>query len=150
MKKILVYAIVSVIGLSCQQHATEVAVAKAPIDSLITNWSNSWSDHDSAAVRNLFMSGALLLDNDLIANNTDEIAEKWIHPNINLVHHFKSIKLQDWSGDDRAGYTGKYEFDVIVNDSVLAHPKGAYTINWVKTDSGEWKITTADIHSIAE
>jgi ketosteroid isomerase-like protein len=149
MKKILVCAIVSII-VSCQQRSTAPAVVKAPVDSLITNWSNSWNDHDSASVRNLFMADALLLDNNLIANNTDEIAAKWIYPNINLVHNFKSTGLQDWSTNDRAGYTGKYEFDVIVNDSILAHPKGAYTVNWIKTDNGEWKITTAAIHSLTE
>jgi len=150
MKKILTCIIVSAIWSSCQQRAIEVVFVKAPVDSLITNWSDSWNDHDSAGVRNLFMADALLLDNNLIANNTDEIAVKWIHPNINLVHHFKSTKLQDWSANDRAGYTGKYEFDVIVNDSVLAHPKGAYTVNWIKTGNGDWKITTAAIHSLNE
>ena len=149
MRKILVCVIVSILG-SCQQHATKVALVKAPVDSLITSWSNSWNDHDSAAVRNLFMADALLLDNNLIANNANEIAAKWIHPNISLVHNFKSTRLQDWSSNDRAGYTGKYEFDVIVNDSVLAHPKGAYTVNWIKADNGDWKITTAAIHSLTE
>jgi len=65
-----------------------------------------------------------------------------------MVKHFKSTTLQEWSGNDRAGYTGKYQFDAVVNDSVVAKASGVYTVNWIKTDKGDWKITTADIHAI--
>lgn len=151
MKLILVLQIASATALfSCQQPKTETASVKAPIDSLITNWSNSWSNHDSAGVRNLFTNDALLTDDDFIANDAEEISKEWISPNIKIVSHFKSTKLQDWSTNDRAGYTGKYEFDAIVNDSLVAHPKGIYTLNWIKTNDEGWKITTATIYSFVE
>ncbi len=148
MKNILSLSALTLLVFSCTRPVAESVVAKAPIDSLITNWGNSFNNHDSAAVGNLFTANALLIDDDFIGTTTDEIATKWIHPNIKMVNHFKSSTLQEWSGTDRAGYTGKYEFDVIVNDSVVAKPSGVYTVNWIKTDKGDWKITTADIHSI--
>lgn len=149
MKKYILPVIVVII-ISCNQPATKMVVAKAPVDSLIANWGNSWSNHDSAAVSNLFTADALLIDDNFIGTSTNEIATQWISPNINIVSHFKSTKIQEWSGADRAGYTGKYQFDAIVHDSVVAKPTGVYTVNWIKTDQGDWKITTADIHSITE
>jgi len=148
MKKALSLSIVAVILFSCSQPTTQSVVAKAPVDSLIANWGNSWNNHDSAAVSNLFTADALLIDDDFIGTTTNEIATQWISPNINMVKHFKSTTLQEWSGNDRAGYTGKYQFDAVVNDSVVAKASGVYTVNWIKTDKGDWKITTADIHAI--
>ena len=149
MKKILSLSALALILFSCSRPTAQSVVSKAPIDSLITNWGKSWDNHDSAAVSNLFTANALLIDDNFIGTTTDEIATKWIHPNINIVSHFKSTIIQEWSGTDRAGYTGKYEFDAVVNDSVVAKPSGVYTVNWIKTDKGDWKITTADIHSIS-
>lgn len=150
MKKILTILFVSGTIFSCKQpSATANVDTKAPVDSLIASWSDSWNHHDSAGVRNLF-GNALLIDDDLIAHNPEEISAEWIHPNINVVSNFKSGKLQDWSTNDRAGYTGTYEFDAVVNDSVVAKPKGVFTLNWIKTDKGDWEITTATIHSIKE
>jgi len=147
MKKILTALILTGILFSCNQPTTETAFAKAPVDSLITNWKNSWNHHDSAGVKNLFATDALLIDDKVIATNANELSDKWIHPNIKVVNHLEATKLQDWSTGDRAGYTGKFQLDVVVNDSVIAKPKGVFTINWVKTDNGDWKITTASIHS---
>ena len=150
MKKILASLIVTAMLFSCNQSSTQTTLVKVPVDSLITNWGNVWNNHDSAGVSNLFAADPLLIDDDLIANNTAEIAAKWIHPNINVVSHFKSTKLQEWFSEERAGYSGKYEFDVVVKDSIVAKPRGVYTVNWMKTDKGEWKITTVNIHGIVE
>lgn len=151
MKKTLSLFVITAILLSCADTSSKTTANKpAPVDSLIANWSNSWSNHDSAGVSNLFLADALLIDDDLIATNTAEISNKWIQPNINVVSHFKTTSLQSWSTNDRAGYTGKYEFDVVVKDSVVARSKGLYTVNWIKTDKGEWKINIATIHSLEE
>ena len=150
MQKVFFLFILAGILFSCQQPSSETVVEKAPVDSLIENFSQGWNNHDSTSVINLFKQDALLTDDNLVAENASEIADKWIHPNINLVNHFKTTKLQDWSSQDRAGYTGTYEFDVILNDSLLANIKGLYTLNWIKEDTGEWKITTAAIHSLEQ
>lgn len=150
MKKI--FALLLLIGIfsSCKQPSPETVIVKAPVDSLISNWNNSWNTHDSAAVRNLFTTDALLIDNNFIALNADEFSNEWIHPNIKLVTNLTTTKLQDWSTNDRAGYTGNYELDVVVKDSVVAKGKGVFTVNWIKTEKGDWKITTANIHSFVE
>jgi ketosteroid isomerase-like protein len=149
MKKICI-VILAVAIFSCKQPVTEIAAAKAPVDSLVTNWSNAWSNNDSVEVAKLFTADALLIDDNLIATNTADIAARWIHPNIHVVKNLTTKKLQEWSTNDRAGYTGKYTLDVVVNDSVIAKPAGVFTVNWVKTDSLGWKITTADIHTVVE
>jgi len=150
MKKILISFIAAGMLISCKQPSPDATIIKAPIDSLIANWSNSWNNHDSAGVRNLFVADALLTDDKLIAMNAAEFSAKWISPNIHVVNNFKTSKLQDWSSNDRAGYTGTYDLDVVVKNSVIAKPKGVFTVNWVKTDNGEWKITTAIIYSFNE
>lgn len=150
MRQLFSLLLLTGILFSCSRPTPETVIVKAPVDSLITNWSNSWNNHDSAAVRNLFTEDALLIDDDFIAVNADEFSANWIHPNIKLVTNLSTTKLQDWSTGDRAGYTGKYELDVVVKDSVVAKGKGVFTVNWIKTGKGDWKITTADIHSFAE
>lgn len=150
MKKILFSFFITAVVLSCKQPATNTSMAKAPVDSLMKAWADGWSGHDSAAVMHLFTADALLMDDNLVAAGAERIAAKWISPNIRVVNNFKATGLQQWSAGDRAGYSGKYEFDVIVKDSVVAKPAGAFTINWIKGDKGDWKITTAAIHSFME
>lgn len=150
MKKILMALLVTGTIVSCNQPSGNIIVQKAPIDSLIINWNNSWNNHDSAAVRNLFAADALLIDDNLIAMNANELSAKWISPNINAVNNLKATQLQEWETNERAGYTGKYQFDVLVKDSLIAQPRGVFTVNWKKTDNGDWKIMTATIHSFIE
>jgi hypothetical protein len=140
-----------VIGLfvSCQQ-SINTTIVKAPVDSLVANWNDSWNNHDSISVRNLFVENAILTDDNIIATNLEEISTKMIHPYINVVNNLKTKKLQEWSTNDRAGYTGTYEFEVIVNDALVANPKGVFILNWIKTDKDEWKITTAVLYSFVE
>ena len=141
--------LVTAILASCSQSSANMAVEKIPVSSLVNSWTNTWNNHDSAGVRDLFMNDALVIDNDLISKNIEDISTEWIGPNINAVNNFKAVKLQEWSAADRAGYTGYYEFDYGVQDSAMTKAKGVFTLNWRKTEKGDWKITTADIHSVA-
>ena len=150
MKKILLSLALAGLLFSCKQPSSGMAVVNAPVDSLVNNWSINWNNHDSIAVRNMFASDALLTDNAVIATGADEISAKMISPYIRSVSNFKASKLQDWSTSERAGYTGTYEFDAVVNNSVVAKPKGVFAFNWIKTERGEWKITTAVIYSFVE
>lgn len=149
MKKIIAFLSLIIILFACNnaEKNTPIVAAKAPIDSLITNWETSWNQHDSTAVRNMFMEDALLVDDNLVTKNADEFSAKWIHPSINMINNVTSTKLQEWSNGDRAGYTGKFNLDVIVKDSVVAKPEGIYSVNWLKNKVGEWKITSAVIYS---
>lgn len=148
MKTLVSFILFGSLISSCNQ-SSPAAFSKAPIDSLILNWEKSWNKHDSVGVRNLFISDALLIDDNLLAMNAQELSDKWIHPNINVVNNLTSTKVQDWSSSDKASYTGKYTLDVVVNDSIVAHPTGVYTVNWTKTEKGDWKIITAHIHSFS-
>ncbi len=150
MRKIFLTLMVTATLFSCNQPPQETNATKAPIDSFIANWSTAWSNHDSTRVVDFFADDALLTDDNLLVNNKEAIAKKWIHPNINVVNNFKASKLQEWSTNERAGYTGTYEFDVKINDSIVAKPKGIFTFNWIKGSNDNWKITTATIHSFNE
>ncbi len=149
MKKIILILLLAIAIISCneaQPNTTNITV-KAPVDSLISNWENNWNKHDSAGVRNMFLADAVLIDDDLVTTNADEFSEKWIRPGIKVVNNIKSTKLQEWSEGKRAGYIGKYTFDVVIKDSIVAKPEGIYSVNWLKTDKENWKITSAVIHS---
>lgn len=148
MKKILLTLFVAGAFFSCKQPATETTVEVAPFDSLMNNWNTAWSNHDSVAVRNSFASDdVLLIDDKLVVQSANDISEKWIHVYLSSVKDMKTETLQKWSSADRAGITGKYGFDVVVKDSVVAQPKGIFTINWMKNTDGQWKITTFNAHS---
>ena len=149
MKTIIPVLGIITILFSCnnaEKNTTHVAT-KAPIDSLVTNWETNWNKHDSAGVRNMFMADAILVDDNLVTKNADEFSQKWIHPAINIINNLASTKLQEWSDGNRAGYTGKYALDVVVKDSVVSKPEGIYSVNWLKNETGEWKITSAVIYS---
>lgn len=149
MNKLLAASFFLTALFSCkdEQKNSSHIEAKAPIDSLVTNWENNWNKHDSAGVRNMFMPDAILTDDNLVAKNAEEFSEKWIHPNINVVNNLTSTKLQEWSDGNRAGYTGKYALDVVIKDSVVAKPEGIFSVNWLKNKTGEWKITSSIIYS---
>ena len=148
MKKILFTLFVAGILFSCKQPTTKVvAVTKAPIDSLIDNYNKAWNTNDSAAIRNLFADDALMIDDELMAKSGDEISTKWIHPVYKAVSNVTSSKLQEWTSNDRAGFTGLWTIQLKMKKKVMKL-KGAYTIIWMKNDKGQWKIATADLHSI--
>ena len=94
----------------------------------------------------MFLSDAILIENDIICKGIQELEEKWIQPNVNLVQGLKASKLQEWSTETRAGYTGGYEVEVTI-DSVINKLKGVFTVTWMKTESEEWKISSAMIHA---
>ena len=123
-------------------------VIPSPTDSLMNVWNKAWSDHDSAAIRGQFDNDAIVTDDAVVAKNTEEISAKWIGPYHTLTNGMVTKKIQEWSTVDRAGYTGNYEFSVMKADSIVAKPKGIITLNWKKSDKGEWKVTTAHIHEI--
>jgi ketosteroid isomerase-like protein len=136
---------------SCNQSmSSQTDNLKAPVDSLISNLLTSFNRHDSTGIRNLFLADALLIDDNLVTKNLEELSNEWIHPNIRVVNNFKSTKLQYWSTRDRAGYAGNWTLEVVVKDSVNARPTGAITVNWMKTDKGDWKINTAHFHNLTE
>ena len=148
MKKVLLALFVAGILFSCKQPTpTVVAVVKAPIDSLIGNFIKAWNTQDSAAIRNLFVNDALLINEEVIATNGDEISTKWIHPEFRYVSNLTSSKLQEWSSNDRAGYAGLWSIQIKMKKKVQKQ-NGAYTIVWMKDDKGEWKIATINLHSI--
>ncbi len=131
-----------------QKSPIATAVIPSPTDSLVNSWNKAWNDHDSATIRNHFDTDAIVTDDAIVAKNTDEISSKWVGPYHNLTNNMKTEKIQEWASADRAGYTGLYSFTVNQNDSVIANPKGIITLNWKKSDKGDWKITTAHIHEI--
>jgi len=151
MKKIFVGIISVGLLFSCSQKSPETAgVPKAPIDSLITNWENTWNNHDSSGICNMFAPDVVLIDDELVILNSKDLADKWVGPYHKFVKNLKTEKMQEWSSNDRAGYTGRYELDIVINDSIIGHPHGIFTANWVKTDKGEWKVTTANMNAFSD
>ncbi|NPD47340.1 MULTISPECIES: hypothetical protein [unclassified Lentimicrobium] len=119
---------------------------KAPIDTLIANWENNWNQHNAHGLKNMFLEDVILIENDIICKSIQELDEKWIQPNLNNVKDLKTFKMQEWSTESRAGYTGTYEVEVTI-DSVNNKLKGVFTVTWMKTEQEEWKISSAMIHA---
>ena len=88
---------------------------------------NMNSDRDIAKQEEYLIG--IIADNNLVTKNLKELSNEWIHPNIRIVNNFKSTKMQDWSTNDRAGYAGNWTLDVLVNDSIVARPTGAFTLS---------------------
>jgi len=150
MKKIILGILAVGLLFSCSKKPTETELPKAPIDSLIANWQNTWNNNDSAGICNMFAPDIVLIDDELVIMNSKELADNWAGPYHKLVKNLKTEKMQEWSSADRAGYTGKYELDIVINDSVIGHPHGIFTANWIKTENGEWKVTTANMNAFSD
>jgi len=148
MKKILIPLILAGMLISCNSKSVKTSNEKAPVDNLIASFCNGWNNHDSIAVRNLFLDDALLIDDNILAANGKELSMKWIKPNMPYIKSITPSKLQEWSSGDRAGYTGTYKMVYLNKNSVLAYSNGLFTVNWLKTNNGDWKITTTHIHSL--
>ena len=148
MKSIIILLLTVLSFNACKPTVTPTAVIPSPTDSLMNVWNKAWSDHDSTAIRSLFDADAIVTDDDIVAKNPDEISTKWIGPYHNLTNNMTTEKLQEWASIDRAGYTGTYEFTLNQKDTVVIKPKGIITLNWKKSDKGDWKVTTAHIHEL--
>ncbi|MHC1706078.1 MAG: hypothetical protein AB9842_01015 [Bacteroidales bacterium] len=146
MKKLMTFIVLAAL-FSCKAPKKEAVVPQAPVDSLVQIYIAAWNAHDSLGVKQLFTQDALLIEDAIIAQGIDQVYAKWIQPYIMGVNNLRTTKLQEWSGTDRAGYTGIYEFQYYAQDSALKTTKGFYTLNWVKSDNKEWKITTDVIHA---
>lgn len=151
MKKILFIVLISGCFFSCvSQKSTSSKSAGVEVSSLMKDFEHAWSTNDSITISNLFAPDVILFDRPLLATNSHELAEKWIGPFYKFVKNMRTEKLQDWSTTDRAGYTGYYTLDIVMDGAIVYSPKGICTLNWVKNDKGEWKIITANMNSIDE
>lgn len=149
MRNYLLLLIIGLLALSCNETPTTapVSAAAAPVDSLISNWCKTWSSNDSAGVSSMFTPTALVIDDQYIFNGKATIDSGWIHRNLPFVKNMTAQKLQEWSSGDHAGYVGTYQFDLTIKDTVRSQQKGAFTVNWIREEKGDWKVVSATIHS---
>ena len=151
MKNILFIVLITGCFFSCiSQKSTSSKSSVVEVGSLIKDFEYAWNTNDSTIISNLFALDVFLLDRPLLVTNSQELAEKWVGPFYKCVKNMRTEKLQEWSTTDRAGYTGYYTLDIVVDGAVVYSPKGICTLNWVKNDKGEWKITTANMNSVDE
>jgi ketosteroid isomerase-like protein len=99
------------------------------------------------AIKNMFASDVILMDDNMIAKSQDEVVSKLIRPNIKAINNMKAEKINEWVSNDRAFFAGTYGLDVIVHDSLIDQPKGFWTVGWKKNDKDEWKICNVHINS---
>lgn len=126
----------------CAKKAPVTSVVS--VDSLVNTWNASWNNHDSAAVRHMFDKYPVVIDDNLVIKDLGEIASQWIHPNIRAVSNLKTIQLQGWANDGKAGYVGTYSLDRAPNGKKF---EGVVSMSWKKTDEGAWRITNVHLHS---
>lgn len=144
MKKYLFIPITVCILIACQNQYDEGNI-ESPVDSLVLNWASNWNNHDSIALINMFDKDAVLFDNNIVTRNPEELFTKMIRPYYNILSDMKIEKIQEWVTEDRAGFSGTWTVDIIVNDTTLRSTKGAFTCVWKKAESGDWKVTNAHI-----
>jgi ketosteroid isomerase-like protein len=145
---ILVFILLNLL-VSCNQKEKETdATAKSPADSLISMYINAWNNNDSAAICNLFAEDAIVVDDELVMMNIGEIAQKWAGPYHLYARNLKTEKLKEWATDNRAGYTGMYALEIVVNDTLMYSPYGIFTMVWEKSKDGSWKVSTANMNAL--
>jgi hypothetical protein len=141
MKNLLPLAVFVLLLAACSKKAPVTTVVS--VDSLINNWNAGWNQHDSAAVRKMFDKYPVVIDDNLVIKDLAGIAAQWIHPNIRAVSNLKTVQLQGWANDGKAGYLGTYTFD----RAGAGKFEGIVSMSWKKTEDGPWKITNVHLHS---
>jgi ketosteroid isomerase-like protein len=149
MKNILILAFVICLMIACQNPSDKLTM-ESPVDSLVTIWEKNWNNHDSTAVINMYDPDVVLIDNNIVATNSEELLTKLIRPYINIMRNMRHEKIQEWATNDRAGVSGTWTVDINVQDTVFVQAKGAFTYIWKKTKDGEWKVTNAHISELTE
>lgn len=144
MKKFFLVPVSVCIIMACQ-HQDPDLIIDSPVDSLVLNWARNWNNHDSVALMQMFDEDAVLFDNNIVTSSPEELQAKLIRPYHNILSDMNIEKIQEWVTEDRAGFSGTWTVNIIVNDSTLRPAKGAFTCVWKKSGSGEWKVTNAHI-----
>jgi ketosteroid isomerase-like protein len=144
MKQVSILFFGLILITSCNRTTHTSTNQLSPVDSLIGAWIKNWNNHDSIAIKNMFDSDVILIDDNMIAKSQDEVVSKLIRPHIKDINNIKAEKINEWVSYDRAFYTGTYVLDFFVNDSQIDQHKGFWTVSWKKDDKDEWKI--CDVH----
>ena len=131
--------------IACQTQITEVPPSSLA-DSLGSEWANNWNSHDSIALMQMFDEDAVLFDNNIVTRNPEELKTKLILPYHDILNDMKITILHEWVTTGRAGLSGTWTVDILVNDTVSIPASGAFTCVWKQLESGEWKVTNAHIH----
>ncbi|HRZ41909.1 MAG TPA: DUF4440 domain-containing protein [Bacteroidales bacterium] len=149
MKQFLLALALVSIFVSCNQKTNvNDEGATSPVDSLIALYEKAWNSNDSAAICSMFAPDAIVVDGELVMLNAAEMAEKWVSPYHRYARNLKTEKLKEWATPDRAGYSGMYALDIVVNDSLRYSPYGIFTMVWEKTPDGFWKVSTANMNPL--
>lgn len=145
MNKFNCILLIACLSISCQTQLKDTP-PNSLVDSLSTEWASNWNNHDSIALMQMFDEDAVLFDNGIVTTNPEDLRTKLIVPYHDILKDMKIKILQEWATTDRAGLSGTWTVDIIVNDSVSTPTSGAFTCVWKKLESGEWKVTNAHIH----
>jgi ketosteroid isomerase-like protein len=148
MKKIFAVPIAICLFMTCQ-NSNGIEEVKSPVDSLVTAWADSWTNHDSITLINMFEHDAILIAGNYVIENHEDLMAIWIRPSLNDVKELKIKKSRDWVSYDRAGFSGRWTIEVVIDNQTYSS-SGAFTCNWKKSDTGEWKVTNAHISAITE
>ena len=149
MKKYYCVLILASLLMGCQTQVEDAPI-NSPVDSLAIEWASNWNNHDSTALIQMFSADAVLFDNNIMTRNLEELKTKLILPYHNILDDMKITILHEWVTTDRAGLSGTWTVNIIVNDSTLRPTKGAFTCVWKKSESGDWKVTNAHIHDFTK
>ena len=141
------YCVLLLAGLliACQTQIKEDP-PNTLVDSLASEWAINWNNHDSIALMQMFDEDAVLFDNNIVTRNPEELKTKLILPYYNILNDMKITILDEWVTNGRAGLSGTWTVDIMVNDTESIPSSGAFTCVWKKLESGEWKVTNAHIH----
>ncbi len=118
------------------------------VNELVDGWNSAWNLHDSVAIIKFFEPGAVLIHDTMTAVDFKEISDKFIHPNYKIIHNLKTHELKSWQSGDRAGYSGGFKLDIIIDEKLITSSEGFISINWIKSNDG-WKATVVHINTNA-
>ena len=144
--KNLIILISCVAMAGCNQHADKSQVTGVEnklinVDSLNAVFVASWNNKDTMAAVNIMADNAIVMNDSLIHNGANEIANNWIRGGIKVISNIKTVSLIKDANENMAYDGGTYSLDLTIQGGPIIEEKGHYSFVWTKQDNEDWKLT---------
>lgn len=145
MKKHLFLILISCFSfISCKQdnaQKIEISIApKANLDSMNKAWLTGWNTQNTEALKNLVADNAVVFMYNWRLEGKDSIIKNWINESAPNLRNLQIENFKNESTAEMAFSSGLYSYEVVINDSITAKEKGAYTLIWKLQADKSWKL----------
>jgi ketosteroid isomerase-like protein len=149
------FILLALIAVSCNQESpqskevtTMPAEDFADVSALREAFLAGWNSHDSSAIRATISDNAIAMNDSLIYEGAEEIADYWISSGIKVLSNIQTTSLISEAGTDIAYDGGTYTLDLTPPGGKKLKEEGNYSLIWNKQIDGKWRLALIHIEDV--